>query len=129
MKVYMLIDSFNLTPFKHRFSILYTIPMRMYSLVHQLDLVNCLGILYCVVTALYLYIIRNFCFLLGKTTIAEFAIMRLLSQNSEGRCVYLVPKEDLAEIVYADWFIKFEKKYKVKVVLLSGETGTDLKVS
>lgn len=55
--------------------------------------------------------------------------MRLLSQNSEGRCVYLVPKEDLAEIVYADWFVKFEKKFKVKVVLLSGETGTDLKVS
>ena len=60
---------------------------------------------------------------LGKTTIAEFAIMRLLSQNSEGRCVYLVPKEPLAEIVYADWANKFPK-----VVYLTGETGADLKV-
>lgn len=49
--------------------------------------------------------------------------MRLLSQNSEGRCVYLVPKEPLAEIVYADWSNKFPK-----VVYLTGETGADLKV-
>ncbi|XP_065217022.1 U5 small nuclear ribonucleoprotein 200 kDa helicase [Planococcus citri] len=59
----------------------------------------------------------------GKTTIAEFAIMRMLSQNSEGRCVYLVPKEPLAEIVYADWSNKFPK-----VVSLTGETGADLKL-
>ena len=55
--------------------------------------------------------------------------MRLLTQNSEGRCVYLVPKEDLAEIVFADWSKKFNDNFSVKVVLLTGETGTDLKVS
>ncbi|XKL59609.1 hypothetical protein PGB90_000625 [Kerria lacca] len=64
----------------------------------------------------------------GKTTIAEFAIMRLLSQNIEGRCVYLVPKEDLAEIVFADWSNKFGLILGIKVVLLTGETGTDLKL-
>ena len=64
----------------------------------------------------------------GKTTIAEFAILRLFSQNSEGRCVYLVPKEELAEIVYKDWSKKFGD-LNIKVVMLSGETGTDLKVS
>lgn len=54
--------------------------------------------------------------------------MRLLSQNIEGRCVYLVPKEDLAEIVFADWSNKFGLILGIKVVLLTGETGTDLKV-
>ncbi len=54
--------------------------------------------------------------------------MRLLSQNVEGRIVYLVPKEDLAEIVFSDWSDKFGSMLGVKVVSLSGETGTDLKV-
>ncbi|XP_011502445.1 PREDICTED: putative U5 small nuclear ribonucleoprotein 200 kDa helicase [Ceratosolen solmsi marchali] len=63
----------------------------------------------------------------GKTTIAEFAILRLISQNSEGRCVYMVSKEALAELIYKDWIFKFGKSLK-KVVLLTGETGTDLKL-
>lgn len=54
--------------------------------------------------------------------------MRLFSQNSEGRCVYLVPREELAEIVYKDWSKKFGAELNIKVVMLSGETGTDLKV-
>lgn len=53
--------------------------------------------------------------------------MRLLSQNNEGRCVYLVPREALAEIVYADWSNKFGSTLGVKVVYLTGETGADLK--
>lgn len=63
----------------------------------------------------------------GKTTIAEFAILRLLTQNSEGRCVYMVSKEPLAELVYSDWSSKFTLLGR-KVVLLTGETGTDLKL-
>lgn len=54
--------------------------------------------------------------------------MRLLSQNNEGRCVYLVPREELAQIVFNDWLAKFGSKLGVKVVILTGETGTDLKV-
>ncbi|XP_008558910.1 U5 small nuclear ribonucleoprotein 200 kDa helicase [Microplitis demolitor] len=64
----------------------------------------------------------------GKTTIAEFAILRLLTQNPDGRCVYMVTKEPLAELVYADWIVKFNHQLNRKVVLLTGETGTDLKL-
>ncbi|PSN46005.1 putative U5 small nuclear ribonucleoprotein 200 kDa helicase [Blattella germanica] len=64
----------------------------------------------------------------GKTTIAEFAVLRLLSQNPEGRCVYLVPRDALAELVFSDWQQKFGGILGKKVVLLTGETGTDLKL-
>ncbi|GLH06524.1 Putative U5 small nuclear ribonucleoprotein 200 kDa helicase [Gryllus bimaculatus] len=64
----------------------------------------------------------------GKTTIAEFSVLRLLTQNPEGRCVYLVPREALAELVFSDWQQKFGEILAKKVVLLTGETGTDLKL-
>ncbi|KAJ3643308.1 hypothetical protein Zmor_026030 [Zophobas morio] len=64
----------------------------------------------------------------GKTTIAEFAILRLFDRNPEGRCVYLVPKDALAELAFADWHNKFGQMLGKKVVLLTGETGTDLKL-
>ncbi|XP_058793100.1 U5 small nuclear ribonucleoprotein 200 kDa helicase [Phymastichus coffea] len=64
----------------------------------------------------------------GKTTIAEFAVLRLMSHNPEGRCVYMVSKEALAEIVYTHWSQKFGKVLGKKVVQLTGETGTDLKL-
>ncbi|KAG9438151.1 U5 small nuclear ribonucleoprotein [Apis mellifera carnica] len=64
----------------------------------------------------------------GKTTIAEFAVLRLFTQNPEGRCVYMVSKEALAELVYMDWSAKFNQQLGRKVVLLTGETGTDLKL-
>lgn len=64
----------------------------------------------------------------GKTTIAEFAILRLFDRNPEGRCVYLVPKDALAELIFADWHNKFGQILGKKVVLLTGETGTDLKL-
>lgn len=64
----------------------------------------------------------------GKTTIAEFAVLRLFQTNAEGRVVYLVPKDALAELVFADWFNKFGQMLGKKVVLLTGETGTDLKL-
>ncbi|XP_060524349.1 U5 small nuclear ribonucleoprotein 200 kDa helicase [Cylas formicarius] len=64
----------------------------------------------------------------GKTTIAEFAILRLFDKNPDGRCVYLVPKDALAELIFADWHNKFGQTLGKKVVLLTGETGTDLKL-
>jgi pre-mRNA-splicing helicase BRR2 len=39
----------------------------------------------------------------------------------------MVSKEALAELIYKDWMLKFGKNFK-KVVLLTGETGTDLKL-
>ncbi|MBN3296912.1 U520 helicase, partial [Amia calva] len=64
----------------------------------------------------------------GKTICAEFAILRMLLQNAEGRCVYITPMEALAEQVFADWYEKFQDHLNKKVVLLTGETSTDLKL-
>ena len=44
------------------------------------------------------------------------AIMRLFSQNAEGRCVYVTPKDALADIAYADWHGKFTP-LGIKVIL------------
>uniref|UniRef100_A0A8D0CCG7 U5 small nuclear ribonucleoprotein 200 kDa helicase n=1 Tax=Scleropages formosus TaxID=113540 RepID=A0A8D0CCG7_SCLFO len=61
----------------------------------------------------------------GKTICAEFAILRMLLHNSEGRCVYITPMEAL---VFVDWHQKFQDALNKKVVLLTGETSTDLKL-
>ncbi|CAF0840833.1 unnamed protein product [Adineta steineri] len=68
----------------------------------------------------------------GKTICAEFAILRLFSneklkENPEPKCVYVTPKEELAEIVRQDWDRRFATIGR-KVVLLTGETATDLKL-
>lgn len=64
----------------------------------------------------------------GKTICCEFAVLRMFSQNAEGRCVYVAPLEALAQQIYADWSQKFGAVLGKKVVLLTGETGTDLKL-
>ena len=63
----------------------------------------------------------------GKTMCAEIAMLRLFDTNPTGRCVYVTPVQNLAEIVYAEWQPKFDKLGK-KTVLLTGETATDLKL-
>lgn len=64
----------------------------------------------------------------GKTVCAEFAMMRALAQNPDARCVYVTPMDALAEITYQDWREKFEVQLGKRVVLLTGETSTDLKL-
>uniref|UniRef100_A0A8B9LFU0 U5 small nuclear ribonucleoprotein 200 kDa helicase n=1 Tax=Astyanax mexicanus TaxID=7994 RepID=A0A8B9LFU0_ASTMX len=64
----------------------------------------------------------------GKTICAEFAILRMLLHNTEGRCVYITPMEALAEQVFVDWHQKFQEALNKKVVILTGETSTDLKL-
>ncbi|CAO1443370.1 unnamed protein product [Diamesa tonsa] len=64
----------------------------------------------------------------GKTTIAEFAVLRLFQNNAEGRCVYLVSNEALADLIFIDWHNKFGQCLGLRVVKLTGETGTDLKL-
>lgn len=66
----------------------------------------------------------------GKRLCAEIAILRLFDTHKEGgggRCVYVTPMQDLAEIVYNEWQPKFATLGK-KTVLLTGETATDLKL-
>lgn len=64
----------------------------------------------------------------GKTSLAEFAILRLFQQNAEGRCVYLVPNDSLCDLMFVEWHTKFFDSLGLRVVKLTGETGTDLKL-
>ncbi|CAF3659873.1 unnamed protein product [Rotaria sp. Silwood1] len=67
-----------------------------------------------------------------KTICAEFAILRLFSNEklkeiTEPKCVYITPKEELAKIIRQDWDTRFGIIDR-KVVMLSGEISTDLKL-
>ena len=64
----------------------------------------------------------------GKTTVAEFAILRLFQSNADGRCIYLVSNEALADLMFVEWHNKFGQSLGLRVVKLTGETGTDLKL-
>ena len=63
----------------------------------------------------------------GKTICAEFAILRLFKLNENSKCVYIIPKSELSEIIKQDWDLKFGSLDK-KIVILTGETATDLKL-
>ncbi|XP_078355159.1 U5 small nuclear ribonucleoprotein 200 kDa helicase-like, partial [Oculina patagonica] len=64
----------------------------------------------------------------GKTICAEFAVLRLLQQIPDCRCVYVTPLQSLADQVYADWQSKFALQLGKNVVKLTGETSADLKL-
>ncbi len=48
--------------------------------------------------------------------------------DGEVRCVYVTPNQELADNLFADWQDKFASRLGKKVALLTGETGTDLKL-
>nr|XP_023876116.1 DExH-box ATP-dependent RNA helicase DExH12-like [Quercus suber]XP_023876117.1 DExH-box ATP-dependent RNA helicase DExH12-like [Quercus suber] len=67
----------------------------------------------------------------GKTICAEFAILRNYQKGPESvmRVVYIAPLEALAKERYRNWERKFGKGgLKMRVVELTGETATDLKL-
>ncbi|KAG1326813.1 DExH-box ATP-dependent RNA helicase DExH12 [Cocos nucifera] len=66
----------------------------------------------------------------GKTICAEFALLRNHQKASEGvmRAVYIAPIEALAKERYRDWEEKFGKRLGIRLVELTGETATDLKL-
>ncbi|CAB4316070.1 unnamed protein product [Prunus armeniaca] len=66
----------------------------------------------------------------GKTICAEFAVLRNHQKGSDSvmRVVYIAPIEALAKERYRDWEKKFGKGLKLRVELLTGETGTDAKL-
>ncbi|ESW21254.1 hypothetical protein PHAVU_005G055300 [Phaseolus vulgaris] len=66
----------------------------------------------------------------GKTICAEFAILRNHQKvpDSVMRVVYVAPIESLAKERYRDWEKKFGGGLKLRVVELTGETATDLKL-
>ncbi|XP_072962861.1 DExH-box ATP-dependent RNA helicase DExH12-like [Typha angustifolia] len=63
----------------------------------------------------------------GKTICAEFALLRN-HQLKLQRAVYIAPIEALAKERYRDWEEKFGKRLGIRVVELTGETATDLKL-
>ncbi|KAI8927207.1 Sec63 Brl domain-containing protein [Entophlyctis helioformis] len=65
----------------------------------------------------------------GKTVCAEFALLRLWSNEPLARCVYIAPFEEVAENKAAEWRAKFGSLLGGKnIVLLTGETTADLKL-
>ncbi|KAI3919601.1 hypothetical protein MKX01_018424 [Papaver californicum] len=66
----------------------------------------------------------------GKTVCAEFAVLRNHQKGSNNvmRVVYIAPLEALAKERYRDWERKLGKGLGWKVVELTGETSTDLKL-
>jgi pre-mRNA-splicing helicase BRR2 len=66
----------------------------------------------------------------GKTVCAEFAIMRMLRSAAAGarpRCVYVTALPAAANTRHVDWSRRFGV-LGVEVVMLTGETGMDLKL-
>ncbi|CAG9106243.1 unnamed protein product [Plutella xylostella] len=61
----------------------------------------------------------------GKSVVAELALLRHVSSGSAGRVVYLVPRDELADIVFVDWYHKFGNylNLKVRVHVSSGGAG------
>lgn len=66
----------------------------------------------------------------GKTICAEFAILRNHQKGLDSvmRVVYIAPIEALAKERFRDWEKKFGGGLKLRVVELTGETATDLKL-
>lgn len=66
----------------------------------------------------------------GKTICAEFALLRNHQKGPDSimRAVYIAPIEAVAKERYRDWEEKFGKRLGIRVVELTGETATDLKL-
>lgn len=66
----------------------------------------------------------------GKTICGEFALLRNHQKGPDSilRAVYIAPIEAVAKERYRDWEEKFGKRLGIRVVELTGETATDLKL-
>ena len=64
----------------------------------------------------------------GKQWCAEFALMRMLRNNPEGRAVYVAPLPEIAAARMALWEERFGRRLGKRVVELTGETATDVKL-
>jgi pre-mRNA-splicing helicase BRR2 len=67
----------------------------------------------------------------GKTVCAELAIARMLhkhGRDSSARAVYLAPLDEIAAEMFADWSVRLADALGIKVVRLTGEAATDVKL-
>jgi len=62
----------------------------------------------------------------GKTVCAEFAILRMFSTQSQGKCVYVSLSDDVVNRRFNDWSKRFGN-LGVRVRKLMGETTADLR--
>ena len=63
----------------------------------------------------------------GKTICAVFAILHMLTTDSEGKCVYVTPTDDIADPVFEQLTAFFGNiLQKTSIVRLSGETAPDI---
>lgn len=63
----------------------------------------------------------------GKTALADFAILRLLLTDANGKCVYVAPIEEVAEQAYKDWSGRFGGLLAAgHIVRLTGEAAADI---
>jgi pre-mRNA-splicing helicase BRR2 len=65
----------------------------------------------------------------GKTICAAFAILHMLTTNSDGKCVYVAPTDDIADPVYDQLMSLFGQLFrKSLIVRLTGEMAPDLEL-
>jgi pre-mRNA-splicing helicase BRR2 len=65
----------------------------------------------------------------GKTACAEFAILRMLTTSSDGKCVYVAPTNEIVDPVFEDWRDRFGPIIgPSSIVRLTGEIVPDLKL-
>jgi pre-mRNA-splicing helicase BRR2 len=65
----------------------------------------------------------------GKSACAEFAILRMLTTNPSGKCVYVAPNDEIAQPTLDSWKIRFGSILGANNVgKLTGETSPDLRV-
>ncbi|CAL6095924.1 RNA_helicase [Hexamita inflata] len=62
----------------------------------------------------------------GKTVAAEIAVLNILKNNSNLKCVYIAPLKALVRERFDDWRLRFAK-LGVKVIEMTGETLPDAK--
>lgn len=65
----------------------------------------------------------------GKTACGEFAILRMITTSSEGKCVYVAPTDDIVDPVYQDWRARLGPIIGVsQIARLTGDVIPDLKL-
>jgi pre-mRNA-splicing helicase BRR2 len=65
----------------------------------------------------------------GKTICAAFSIMQMLTTNSEGKCVYVAPSDEIADPAFKQLSSLFGSLLrKSMIVRLTGETAPDLEL-
>jgi len=65
----------------------------------------------------------------GKTVCAEFAVIRMLYNYPNGKCVYVAPRDERVQRVYNDWQQRFGAVLKSgQVAQLTGDVTADLTI-